>query len=66
MAQVYHGWDVKLQRPVALKVIDARYRGNPAYAERFVREAQAIAKWRHEHIVQIHYADDEDQYYRQL
>jgi serine/threonine protein kinase len=63
MAQVYYGWDVKLQRPVALKVIDARYRGNPAYAERFVREAQAIAKWRHEHIVQIHYADDENGLY---
>ncbi|MEW5956893.1 MAG: serine/threonine-protein kinase [Chloroflexota bacterium] len=63
MAQVYYGWDVKLQRPVALKVIDARYRGNPAYAERFVREAQAIAQWRHEHIVQIHYADDEEGLY---
>jgi serine/threonine protein kinase len=63
MAQVYYGWDVKLQRPVALKVIDTRYRGNPAYAERFVREAQAVAKWRHEHIVQIHYADDEDGLY---
>ncbi|GIK40833.1 MAG: hypothetical protein BroJett011_46660 [Chloroflexota bacterium] len=63
MAQVYYGWDVKLQRPVAIKVIDARYRGNPAYAERFVREAQAIAKWRHENIVQIHYADDQDGLY---
>ena len=32
MAQVYYGRDVKLQRPVAIKVIDVRYRGNPAYA----------------------------------
>jgi len=63
MAQVYYGQDVKLQRPVAIKVIDARYRGNPTYAQRFVREAQAIAKWRHEHIIQIHYADDEDGLY---
>lgn len=30
MAQVYFGQDIKLQRPVAIKVIDARYRGKPA------------------------------------
>ena len=63
MAQVYYGEDVKLHRPVAIKVIDARYRSNPAYAERFVREAQSVAKWRHENIVQIYYADDEDGLY---
>jgi len=63
MAQVYYGWDIKLKRPVAIKVIDARYRDNPAYAQRFVREAQAIATWRHENIVQIYYADDQDGLY---
>lgn len=64
MAQVYYGRDVKLQRPVAIKIIDARYRGNPAYAKRFVQEAQAVAAWRHENIIQIYYADDEgDLYY---
>ncbi len=63
MAVVYHGWDVKLNRPVAIKMIDARYRDNPVYAERFVREAQTVAKWRHEHIIQIYYADDEDGLY---
>jgi serine/threonine protein kinase len=63
MAVVYYGWDVKLDRPVAIKMIDARYRDNPVYAERFVREAQTVAKWRHEHIIQIYYADDEDGLY---
>lgn len=63
MAQVYYGHDVKLRRPVAIKVIDARYRDKPAYAERFVREAQTIATWRHENIIQIHYADDQDGFY---
>lgn len=64
MAQVYFGRDVKLERPVAIKVIDVRYRGNPAYAERFVREARTVATWRHENIVQIYYAGDEaDLYY---
>jgi hypothetical protein len=59
MAQVYFGQDVKLKRSVAIKVIDARYRGNPVYAKRFVREAQAVATWRHENITQVYYADEE-------
>jgi serine/threonine protein kinase len=63
MAQVYYGWDVKLQRPVAVKVIDVRFRDNPAYAKRFVREAQAVAAWRHENIAQIYYADEKDNLY---
>ena len=63
MAQVYYGWDVKLERPVAIKVIDARYRDDSSYAQRFVHEAQAVAAWRHENIVQIYYADDEDGLY---
>lgn len=63
MAQVYYGQDVKLQRPVAIKVIDARYRDNPQYARRFVTEARAVARWRHENIIQIYYADDQDGLY---
>ena len=63
MAQVYYGWDVKLERPVALKVIDARYRDDPSYAKRFVQEAQSVAAWRHENIVQVYYADDQDGLY---
>jgi serine/threonine protein kinase len=63
MAQVYHGLDVVLQRPVAIKVIDIRYRDKPAYAKRFVKEAQAVATWRHENIIQIYYASDEEGLY---
>ncbi len=63
MAQVYYGWDVVLHRPVAIKVIDARYRDNPAYARRFVQEARSVAAWRHDNIIQIYYADDEDGLY---
>jgi len=63
MARVYYGRDVKLDRPVAVKVIDARYRDDPAYAERFVREARAVAAWRHENVIQVYYADDEDGLY---
>src|SRR5574341_861332 len=63
MAQVYYGWDVRLKRPVAIKVLDARFRGNPSYAQRFVREAQAVATWRHENILQVYYADEEEGLY---
>jgi tRNA A-37 threonylcarbamoyl transferase component Bud32 len=64
-ATVYFGQDVKLHRPVALKVLDKRYKNHPAYAKRFVNEARMMAKWRHENIIQIYYADDAQgvQYY---
>ncbi len=63
MASVYQGWDVKLHRPVAIKLIDSRYQGDPSYARRFVQEARTIAVWRHENILQVHYADNEDGLY---
>ena len=63
MAQVYYGHDVTLERPVAIKIIDMRYRGNLAYAQRFVREAQTVATWRHENILQVYYAAQEDNLY---
>ncbi len=58
MATVYYGQDVKLSRPVAIKILDKRYRNHPAYAGRFVKEARMMAQWRHENIIQIYYADD--------
>jgi serine/threonine-protein kinase len=60
MADVYYGHDVKLQRPVAVKVLDTHSRNDSALAKRFVREARAIALWRHENIIQVYYAGDED------
>jgi Protein kinase domain len=63
MATVYYGWDIKLERPVAIKVIDARYQGDPAYALRFINEARSIATWHHPNIIQVYYADDADGFY---
>jgi serine/threonine protein kinase len=63
MATVYSGTDVVLMRPVAIKVIDAHYRDQQAYAERFVHEARAVASWRHENIIQVYYAGDQDGLY---
>ncbi|GAB1470007.1 hypothetical protein MASR2M66_08840 [Chloroflexota bacterium] len=58
MAVIYYGEDIKLKRPVAIKVLDKRYKNHPAYAGRFVNEARVMAKWHHENIIQIYYADD--------
>lgn len=57
MAQVYLGRDVILQRPVAIKVIHTAQRGKSSVSKRFVQEARMMAKWRHDNIVQIYYAD---------
>jgi eukaryotic-like serine/threonine-protein kinase len=58
MAVVYFGWDINLNRPAAIKVLDARFRDQPNYTGRFLHEARMIASWRHEHILQIYYADN--------
>lgn len=60
MSQVYLGRDVNLNRQVAIKVVDSRHRGNPAYAERFIREAQSIAALNHEHIIKIFHFSTSD------
>jgi eukaryotic-like serine/threonine-protein kinase len=56
MASVYYGWDTQLDRPAAIKVIDPQQQTNPAFAKRLIQEARSIAKWRHEHIMQVYYA----------
>lgn len=63
MAQVYYGWDENLARPVAIKVIDAQLRQNPNYTERLVQEARAVSQWRHENILQVYYAGEQDDVY---
>lgn len=63
MAVVYAGWDLKLDRPVAIKLINSHYLEAPGYAQRFVQEARAVARWRHDNIIHIYYADDEEGLY---
>ncbi len=60
MAKVYYGTDVGLNRPVALKVIDERFRNDESFSARFVSEAQTIATWRHQNIIQVYYAGKEE------
>ncbi len=63
MAQVYYGRDVVLERPVAIKVISSRYRDEPEYTQRFIREARSIARWQHPNVIQVYYAGQEDGLY---
>jgi len=61
MATVYYGWDTSLQRPVAIKVANAQFNANPAFAKRFIQEARTVATWRHDNILQLYYAGQEDE-----
>lgn len=54
MSTVYRGRDVRLDRPVALKVMDRRYAGDQQFLTRFHREARAIARLKDPGLVSIY------------
>ncbi|HEX2980212.1 MAG TPA: serine/threonine-protein kinase [Anaerolineaceae bacterium] len=54
MARVYRAVDINVNRRVAIKVIDLDHRADEDYAQRFKREAQAIARLDHPHIVRLY------------
>jgi serine/threonine-protein kinase len=54
MGVVYRARQVRLQRPVALKMLLAGAHTQPEALERFRREAQAVAGLRHANVVQIY------------
>ncbi|MEI6251215.1 MAG: protein kinase [Mycobacteriaceae bacterium] len=54
MSTVYRGHDVRLDRPVALKVMDVRYAGDHQFLTRFQREARAIARLKNPGLVAIY------------
>ena len=51
MAEVYRGFDVKLKRQVAVKVLPAAMSSDADYVQRFSTEAQRVAALNHPHIV---------------
>jgi WD40 repeat protein/serine/threonine protein kinase len=51
--------DTKLQRVVAIKVLPPRLAASPSARRRFVREAQAAAAVRDDHVVAIHAVHDD-------
>jgi serine/threonine protein kinase len=54
MGAVYKARQTKLDRLVAVKVLPEEWGRDPAFAERFTREAKALARLNHPHIVAVH------------
>jgi serine/threonine-protein kinase len=59
MGLVYRGWDLQLQRDVAIKIIRKDHQGNPQNVLRFLREARIASQLRHPSILGIHDFDVE-------
>jgi serine/threonine-protein kinase len=53
MGTVYAATHVGLRRPVALKVMAPELVGEPVLVQRFLREARAAARIRHDHIINV-------------
>ena len=60
MGVVYKAWHLRLNRPVALKMLLAGAYAQPQELERFLREAEAVAGLRHANIVQVYEVGDLD------
>lgn len=57
MGIVYEGWDVQLQRPIAIKIIRDKELAKPKGLLRFFREARIAARLQHPSILSIHEFD---------
>ena len=51
---VYRGLDVRLDRPVALKVMDSRYAGDEQFLTRFQLEARTVARLKNPGLVAVY------------
>ncbi len=60
MATVYKAYQPALDRYVAIKTLPAYYAHEPGFAERFTREARAVAKLTHPHVLPIYDFGQED------
>ncbi|NHE65445.1 Stk1 family PASTA domain-containing Ser/Thr kinase [Rhodococcus sp. D-46] len=54
MSTVYRGLDTRLDRPVAIKVMDPQFAGDPAFLTRFEFEARAVARLKHPALVAVY------------
>lgn len=60
MAQVYLARDVRLERDVAVKVLDRKLAERPGFRDRFMREARVAAALDHPNIVPLYDFGDEN------
>ncbi len=61
MGTVYLARDVRLDRPVALKVLPAAFALDAALRERFLRETRTAASFSHPNIVPVHAIEESDE-----
>ena len=54
MSGVYRGVDLRLDRPVAVKIMDARYASDEHFLTRFQREARAVARLKDPGLVAVY------------
>jgi serine/threonine protein kinase len=60
MAVVYRATDVRLDRVVALKILNPELASNDAFRQRFIRESRAGAAVDHPHVIPVFEAGDAD------
>ena len=60
MAEVRDGWDVKLSRPVAIKLLNPGFGARPESRLRFETEARAAARLTSRHVVVVHDVGEDD------
>ncbi|WAS98323.1 serine/threonine-protein kinase [Nannocystis punicea] len=60
MGVVFAGYDRKLERKVALKLVRRQLLNNPAVRERMTREAQAMARLSNPNVVQVYQVGEHD------
>lgn len=53
-SSVYRGLDLRLDRPVALKIMEFRYAGDQQFLTRFQREARAVARLKDPGLVAVY------------
>ena len=66
MATVYRGYDRRLEREVAIKIIHRHLRDSREVSARFVSEAKAVAMVKHPNIVEVYDVSDPDEDERYL
>jgi serine/threonine protein kinase/beta-lactam-binding protein with PASTA domain len=54
MSSVYSGLDLRLDRPVAIKVMESKFAQDRSFIDRFELEARAAARLHHPHVVAVH------------
>ena len=61
MGGVFKGWDIALERPVALKVISYELSAQEKFREMFIKEARFVSRLDHPNIASIYHIGNENQ-----